>query len=216
MTETAVKESESTTADWKASLPEELRGNEALASFKDPGELVKDYLSVREKAAAATQPVVPDTPDGYKYEPPKIEGVKDLTPEMQADLKGLMALAHKNKLSNEQAQGLVNWYAEELQSSMKTAQGEVEKLLDPLKKEWGTKYEDNLAEATLAVQKIGGEKLLDALKRGGSHIEPEVIKAFHKLYSMFSEEGAGKGERHPSSPLYANEQELAARLYPSS
>ena len=86
---------------WMDSLPDDLKGNEDLKAFKDPGEVAKALLDAKAKAIE-----VPDAPDAYQVEVP--EGF----PLDQNFMASAKDWAHKAGLSKAQFEAFAKPYVE--------------------------------------------------------------------------------------------------------
>jgi len=127
---------------------EDLRGNEHLQDFDSPDSLAEKYVELRN-----SQPVIPETADGYEMEIP--EGIK-LDEE---DFGNFKQTAHDLKLSNEQWEAVVMFdhnrmakWVEQQEANVKEAQAE-------LTKEWGGKFDENISKANEVLKKTGFEDL---------------------------------------------------------
>lgn len=195
--------------DWRASLPDDIRGAPALESIKDVTGLAKSYLHAqsmigRDRVALPSPTATPEelnefytklgrpeSPDGYKLTEEQIEG---LTPDPEGT-KWAQGLFHKYGLTPAQADGIFKEFrahvgdqVKNLQSSRLTAQTEA---LEKLKAEWpGEKYDVNVQLANRALSTFGDSDLVEYLRVSGEGNNPQFIKLFAKIGSQLSEDRA--------------------------
>ena len=205
------------TPSWRDTLPEDIKGNGALAQFKDINDLAKSYVHAQamigkkgvivpgEKASDEEwskfykdigQPEV----DKFEIAPPKDSKVN-------ADfLKGLKEHAHKMGMLPKQAQGILDWYLSNEKvygdAAMKELQTAQEKGLGDLKQEWGQGYDKQIASAQAAVRELGGPEMIAYLNETGFGNDPKLIRLMAKAGALLGEdkirgEGAGKFGQTP-------------------
>lgn len=201
-------------ADTREWLPEEYRGNPLFADFKDPGMVFKSYenaarlvgvdkaevLRLPKDSAAAEWADVwgklgrPDTPDKYE-----LKGPDGLPPDV---LTGLAKVMHDTGLSKTQAERIMGFYGETVQTSAAQAaaarDAEFTQVESALRQEWGKAFDDQLHAAKRAVTEIGGPEISALLVSTGLGNNPAVIKMFAKLGAAQAEpsglKGGGGGE----------------------
>ena len=161
--------------NWYDSLPEDLRGNEALKGFDGVESLAKAHLMAQDELKGLREqieggkPVIPDKPEGYEL-PAKFEGAPD---EMAGEIsKQLSQIALAAGLTKEQAgKAFSALMASELQglkdevAAIERHQAEVKA---ELTKQYGDKYAETMNTAFLRCSEIAG-------KVG---IQPDAFKAF--------------------------------------
>ena len=137
-------------ADWRGTLPEELRGDPALSSFQDIASLAKSYVSAQ-RMVGANKIAVP-TKDASKEDwrgvyhklglPEQFEEYNLNTPEGsnydESFINGLRETAYKAGVLPEQLQALFEWYdgaskglVEETEKSQEVVLTEAQRQLDP-------------------------------------------------------------------------------------
>jgi len=213
-----------------ATLPDDVKGNETFKSVPDFATLAKGYVEANgklsdaitlpgdaatdeERAAFFTKLGRPEAADKYTLEKPVIEGVKEWTPDMEKDLVSIRDLAFKLGLSGKQAQGMLDWYGQEITAQGKAAESQADKLLAPLKEEWGDKYDERLAEANKVVTVIGGKEWQQLRAASGIGMYRVVIKSFLKLAPLVAEGRQPEGERGPGKVAGMSEADAASVLY---
>ncbi len=218
----------STPSDWRSSLPDELRTEPTLVSFRDVPALAKSYLEVRKgigdsirvpKDGASPEEWDklydklgrPATPEAYNLKAP--DGVP-VDETLQSWAHGAF---HKAGLTPQQARSIYNGYLEQAAALAQKAEGgnqqAAESARTALTQEWGHTYDSNMISAKSAVMALGGQELLDALDRTGAGNDPVVIKAFAKYGSALKEGGLVRGDEMNSQDDQASaQQEINAIL----
>lgn len=211
---------------WRDDLPPELRDDPTLKLFADPASLAKAHVEAKamigrkglivpkegdppEVVEAFRKGLgVPDSPDKYDLKPP--EGL----PEGLWDEKAAATYreaAHKANLSPMQAQRVAEIFLEQQAEQMRAVVQAQEDAVSELRREWGVKYDLNLAQASRAMQTLGLEPLLDVPIGGmrlGDH--PLIVKAMAKVGAEISEDGApGLGTGRSTSMLTPGEAAAA-------
>ena len=163
-------------------------------------------------AGKTEAPVVPE-----KYEFKLPEGFQELDGKM---VEQFTPIAKELKLSNEQAQKVVDLYAKDLQARAKAADDGWKQIQDGWKKSakddaeiGGQNYDAAVARGRKAIQALGTPALAQALDQTGVGDHPEIIRFFSKVGRAI-EEGkiqigntTQSGEGAPKS--------LGARLFPT-
>lgn len=208
--------------NWYDSLPEDLRGNEALKGFDGVESLAKAHLTAQDeleglkKQIEDGRPVIPDKPEGYEL-PAKFDGAPD---EMAVEIsKQLSQIALAAGLSKEQAgKAFEAVMASELQSlkdeaaAIERHQAEVKA---GLQKQYGDKYAETMNTAFLRCSeiaaKVGVDKdafkaFLDSSAVGDDPTFIAFAVGLSKVISPDSfEHNAGPGaERSAAAVLYPN------------
>jgi hypothetical protein len=177
-------------------LDEGLRENEHLKGFENANDLAKTLVEIK-----SVQPTVPDSPDGYAFEPQ--EG-QEINPERLANWK---AKLHGLKLSQAQFEGIVNAALEEESNTMKTFEESIEKnrkdAESVLQTKWGDKYEQNVESAKKFYNLIS-ENLPEKGKDFKAFMEetkfgdnPQVIEFMTQCATLISEDVIQRGSPRP-------------------
>lgn len=196
-------------ADWRAGLPEDLRGAPALKDFPDVGALAKSYLHAAQMVGADKATVLrlpkdeadpgwsevyarlgrPEKADGYG-----LAGPDGIAPET---VGAFAEHVHGLGLSKRQAEGVLGFYAEGLKASAKARQAQqaqaYEANVAALKREWGPSYDDNIHAMRQGVERFGGADLVAKFADAGLANDPAVVKMFAEIGRAFSEGGGLKG-----------------------
>jgi hypothetical protein len=172
---------------FKDSLPEDLRGSEHLSEVEDGAQLARYYVDLK-----SNQHLPPDSADGYEFEFP--EGF-DLDEDTQGQFK---QLAFDKGLSQDQYKDLMSFEIERYNAALEA----VNKSIDDraaesekaLKTEWGNDYEKNVeaAKSVINHQALADESFKSFLNETRFGDNPEVIKFFHRLSQLISEDSLKK------------------------
>ena len=192
---------------WKEAISEEFRNDPNIEKFTEIDALAKSYINAthmigKDKVAVPNQNSTeeqwnevfdklgrPASADKYI-----LDFKSDVVPLNEGDIKQFADNAHKLGLSNKQAQGVLEFYKNNMegqaqQSKVNTETSQVQAEQE-LRKEWGREFEANVKRAgALAKANLNTEILDLELKNGmrvGDH--PELIKGFAKIASMMSED----------------------------
>lgn len=190
-------------ADWKASLPEDIRSHGALAQIQDIQSLAKSYVHAQsvigKKGVFVPGEKATDeewqgfyksigVPEADKYEVAVPNGI----PVNQDAIKGFKEAALKAGLLPRQAQALLDWeVSREKTMQEQTAQqkaNEQKQGLADLQKEWGAGYDKNISLAKTAVEQIGGKTWQQFLERTGLGNDPVVIKTMAEFGKLLGED----------------------------
>ena len=196
-----------TTSSWKESISEEFRKDPSIEKFTEIDALAKSYINAT-KMIGQDKIVIPtnnSTEDQWsevyqklgrpesadKYQ---LDAKSEAVPIDENAVKQFAENAHKLGLNNKQAQGILEFYknnmegtAQQSKIDTETAQVQAEQ---QLRQEWGRDFEGKVKQAgALAKANINPEVLDMELKDGtrvGDH--PEIIKGFAKIAGMMSED----------------------------
>jgi hypothetical protein len=205
-------------ADWKDSLPEDIRGEASLESIKDIGSLAKSYVSAQ-KMIGADKVVIPkdDAPpeewrsvyqklgmpenaDGYEF-----KAQDDWGDTERANLKMFQDKAHELGLSKAQANKLLDWNLEmggKQAELVRAAQTEkMNAAVTQLETDWGKKdsatWNDKYGAARAAEEHFAKDipELKAALAETGAGDHPAVLRLFARLGEGLKEGGLKGGAR---------------------
>lgn len=188
--------SETATKSFLESLPESLRGEKSLASFKDPAELAKSYVNAQKmvgKKVADMTPEeikqfniklgVPESKDNYDFGDDKTSD-----PNMVNWFKGA---AHEAGITQDAAKKLVEQWNGQMAESKKMMESQVElqneNNVKTLKSEFGAAFDEKVNHANKAVSKFGGEALVQLLAEKGLSSHPILVKTFAEAGKLISE-----------------------------
>ena len=196
-----------TPSSWKESISEEFRSDPSIEKFTEIDALAKSYINAT-KMIGQDKLVIPNnnsTDDQWnevysklgrpesadKY---SLDAKSETVPMDEGAIKSFTEQSHKLGLNNKQAQGILEFYknnmegtAQQSKIDTETAQVQSEQ---QLRQEWGRDFEGKVKQAgALAKANINPEVLDMTLSNGtrlGDH--PEIIKGFAKIAGMMSED----------------------------
>ena len=217
------------TPSWKDSISEDFRNDPNIEKFTEIDALAKSYINAT-KMIGQDKLVIPNnnsTEDQWNevYEklgrPESADkyalDAKSETVSMDENaVKSFAEQSHKLGLNNKQAQGILEFYknnmegtAQQSKIDTETAQSQSEQ---QLRQEWGRDFEGKVKQAgALAKANINPEVLDMTLSNGtrlGDH--PEIIKGFAKIAGMMSEDKIVATESENVDTAKDLEAEIAA------
>ena len=194
-------------ANWKTSISEEFRNDPSIEKFTEIDSLAKSYINAT-KMIGQDKIIIPtnnSTEDQWNEVYSKLGrpesadkyalDAKSETVQMdEGAIKSFAEQSHKLGLNNKQAQGILEYYKNNMEGSAQqsridteTAQTQAEQ---QLRQEWGRDFDNQVSKAgALAKANINTEVLDMTLSNGtrlGDH--PDIIKGFAKIAGMMSED----------------------------
>ena len=217
------------TSSWKDSISEVYRNDPNIEKFTEADALAKSYINAvkmigQDKIAIPTNNSTqeawdeayaklgrPESPDKYA-----LDAKSDVVPFDETAIKSFAEQSHKLGLNNKQAQGILEFYKNNMEGSAQqakidteTAQSQAEQ---ELRQEWGRDFEGKVKQAgALAKANINPEILDMTLSNGirlGDH--PEIIKGFAKIAGMMSEDKIVATESENVNTIADIESEISA------
>jgi len=192
---------------WKDSISEDYRNDPNIEKFTEIDALAKSYINAT-KMIGQDKVVIPNnnsTEDQWNEVYEKLgrpESADKYSLDVKSEvvnfddtaIKSFAEQSHKLGLNNKQAQGILEFYknnmegtAQQSKIDTETAQSQAEQ---ELRQEWGRDFEGKVKQAgALAKANINPEVLDMTLSNGtrlGDH--PEIIKGFAKIAGMMSED----------------------------
>ena len=192
--------------DWRSNIPEDIRGHKSFETINDVGALAKSFINAQSMIGREQVPIPgkyatdddwkavdarlgrPETPAGYELENNIAEGMTDM-PEM---LDGFRAAAHEVGLRPGQAQGLLNWYNEQMGGQVEVDSGQVDQIREnatmELKREYGPAFDDRISNASAVLQEFGQADLADVQLADGSALgdHPEMVRMMVNVSQFIS------------------------------
>lgn len=166
--------------DWKATLPEDVRGHEALAKVKDLSELAKSYLDLTGKVAAK-----PASIDQYVFNAPA-----DVAIDTNA-VAQFKELAFNLGMPADAANKLFEFALNRDIEGQKKLKEVVDKELaageEAMSKAWGNDKEANRAIASRVVQQFGGKEVEEAMAVTGLGRNFTIVNFLYKVGKAMSE-----------------------------
>ena len=224
-----VAKADTPTSSWKDSISEEYRVDPNIEKFTEIDALAKSYINAT-KMIGQDKVVIPNNnsteehwdevysklgrPDSAdKY---SLDAKSEIVNLDENAIKSFAENAHQLGLNNKQAQGILEFYknnmegnAQQSKIDTETAQVQAEQ---ELRQEWGRDFEGKVKQAgALAKANINPEVLDMTLSNGirvGDH--PEIIKGFAKIANMMSEDKILATESENTDTVKDIESEIAA------
>jgi len=196
-----------TPASWKSSISEEFRNDPNIEKFTEIDALAKSYINAtkmigQDKIVIPTKNSTqeawdeayaklgrPETADKYNFD------VKsDVVPMDESAIKSFAEQSHKLGLNNKQAEGILDFYKNNMEGSVQqsridteTAQAQSEQ---QLRSEWGRDFDTKVQQAGAIAKANISPEVLDMQLQDGTRIgdHPEIIKGFAKIAGMMSED----------------------------
>ena len=229
---TAIKSTVSngdTPVSWKSSISEEFRNDPNIEKFTEIDALAKSYINAtrmigQDKVAVPNKNSTedqwnevysklgrPETADKYAL---NIESEAVAMDENA--IKSFAEQSHKLGLNNTQAQGILEFYKNNMESNMQratvdteTAQAQAE---TELRAEWGKEFDSNVSKASALAKANMNPEILDLQMQDGTRIgdHPEIIKGFAKIASMLSEDKLVSTESESVNSMKDLQSEISA------
>ena len=217
------------TSSWKDSISEDFRNDPSIEKFTEIDALAKSYINAtkmigQDKIVIPTKNSSQETWDeayaklgrpesADKY---ALDAKSDVVPFDETAIKSFAEQSHKLGLNNKQAQGILEFYKNNMEGSAQqakidteTAQSQAEQ---ELRQEWGRDFDGKVKQAgALAKANINPEVLDMTLSNGtrlGDH--PEIIKGFAKIAGMMSEDKIVATESENVNTVTDIETEISA------
>ena len=217
------------TSSWKDSISEEFRKDPSIEKFTEIDALAKSYINAT-KMIGQDKIVIPTKNSGQEAwdeayaklgRPESADKYAlDVKSEVvnldEGAIKSFTENAHQLGLNNKQAQGILEFYknnmegtAQQAKIDTETAQSQAEQ---QLRQEWGRDFDGKVKQAgALAKANINPEVLDMTLSNGtrlGDH--PEIIKGFAKIANMMSEDKIVSTESENVNTVTDIETEISA------
>lgn len=167
------------------SLPEELRAEKSLATFKDPATLAKSFIEAQKMIGKKLENLTVDELKALDKKFGAPENVEDYgidLGEFKDDniLSGIPNLLLANGIPKDKGKAIVETVLKDIKDIRDKEDTEykiaVEAKVNELKKELGSTFEGkkNLANATLA--KLGGQELVNVISKSELSNDPSFFK----------------------------------------
>ncbi len=213
---------------WRDALPEDIRGHASLAKYENLEQGARAFIGAQalmgkspdqimdrpkagdmdaRRTAITTLGGLPALEDGktgdFKLAAHPGDDVPEWLGTDQALSVGLVDQGHKIGLMPDQVQAVYSWFVSTMMESQKTQEAEAvvaaETNARSLEAKWGTgKFDQNLAAANFAIDKLGGEELRTAIDEANLGTNPLLLDAFQKVGFMLAEDTSGAGGGEPN------------------
>jgi hypothetical protein len=223
------KTTTTTTSSWKDSISEAYRNDPNIEKFTEIDALAKSYINAtkmigQDKVVIPTNNSTeehwdevyaklgrPESADKYA-----LDAKSEVVNLDETAIKSFAEQSHKLGLNNKQAQGILEFYknnmegtAQQSKIDTETAQAQAEQ---QLRQEWGRDFEGKVKQAgALAKANINPEVLDMTLQNGtrlGDH--PEIIKGFAKIAGMMQEDKIVATESENAQSVNNIEEEISS------
>ena len=192
---------------WKEAISEEFRNDPNIEKFTEIDALAKSYINAtqmigKDKVAVPNKNSTedqwnevydklgrPESADKYS-----LNAKSEVVPIDEGAIKQFAENAHQLGLNNKQAQGILEFYknnmegmAQQAKVDTETAQVQSEQ---QLRQEWGREFESNIKKAGALAKANMNPEILDMQLKDGMRLgdHPEIIKGFAKIAGMMSED----------------------------
>jgi hypothetical protein len=178
-------------------IPEELREHPSISPIKDVENLARSYVNAQrligaDKIAVPVNPTDEDLDRIYdrlgRPEDPKGYGIEVdgnvITEELATDYADI---AHKLRLSPDQAKGILDYYKSSIEQSgaqsLELAEAAKEQTVESLRGEWGRAFDQKVEAAAKVAQEFADPEMFNITLADGSKLgdNAEFIKAFAKI-----------------------------------
>ena len=196
-----------TTSSWKESISEQYRNDPNIEKFTEIDALAKSYINAT-KMIGQDKVVIPtnnSTEEAWNEvydklgrpesaEKYSLDSKSEVVNLDEAAIKSFAEQSHKLGLNNKQAQGILEFYKNNMEGTaqqekidMETAHAQAEQ---QLRQEWGRDFDSKIKQAKALAQANIDLKFLESQLKDGSKVgdHPEVIKGFAKMASMLQED----------------------------
>lgn len=205
-------------ANWFDGLPDDLKSNATITSFKSPEALARSFIETKSMVGKKGLIVPGENASDAQWEEfykgagrPELDKYEIKTPEgkqVNAEVMGkFKEIMHKAGLHPRQANALVAAYIgmeEEQQNARATAfKNTVKEKLDGLRKEWGEGWDKNIAAVRLFMKENGGEDVFNWQKNTGIGDDPTFLKLMAAAGKLLGEDklrGEGGGNLNGQTP----------------
>ena len=196
-----------TTSSWKDSISEAYRNDPNIEKFTEIDALAKSYINAtkmigQDKIVIPTNNSTeehwdevyaklgrPESADKYA-----LDAKSEVVNLDETAIKSFAEQSHKLGLNNKQAQGILEFYknnmegtAQQSKIDTETAQAQAEQ---QLRQEWGRDFEAKVKQAGALAKANMDAKVLDMTLQDGRRLgdHPEVIRGFAKIANMMQED----------------------------
>ena len=218
-----------TPPSWKDSISEDFRNDPNIEKFTEIDALAKSYINAT-KMIGQDKLVIPtnnSTEDQWNEVYSKLgrpesadkytlDSKSETVPMDEGAIKSFAEQSHKLGLNNKQAQGILEFYknnmegtAQQSKIDTETAQVQSEQ---QLRQEWGRDFEGKVKQAGALAKANIDPDVLDMQLQNGTRLgdHPEIIKGFAKIASMMSEDKILSTESENVNTTKDLESEIAA------
>ena len=216
-------------ANWKSSISEEFRSDPNIEKFTEIDALAKSYINAtrmigQDKVAVPNKNSTEDQWNEVYSKLGRPETADEYALNIESEavalddgaIKNFAEQSHKLGLNNTQAQGILEFYKNNMESNMQratvdteTAQAQAE---TELRAEWGKDFDSNVSKASALAKANMNPDILDLQMQDGTRIgdHPEIIKGFAKIAGMLSEDKLVSTESESVNSIKDLQSEISA------
>ena len=192
---------------WKEAISEEFRNDPNIEKFTEIDALAKSYINAtqmigKDKVAVPNKNSTddqwnevydklgrPESADKYS-----LNAKSEVVPIDENAIKQFAENAHQLGLNNKQAQGILEFYKNNMEGMAQQAKVDTEtaqaQSTQQLRQEWGREFDTNIKKAGALAKANMNPEILDMQLKDGMRLgdHPEIIKGFAKIAGMMSED----------------------------
>ena len=192
---------------WKEAISEEFRNDPNIEKFTEIDALAKSYINAtqmigKDKVAVPNKNSTedqwnevydklgrPESADKYS-----LNAKSEVVPIDEGAIKQFAENAHQLGLNNKQAQGILEFYKNNMEGMAQQAKVDTEtaqaQSTQELRQEWGREFDTNIKKAGALAKANMNPEILDMQLKDGMRLgdHPEIIKGFAKIAGMMSED----------------------------
>mgnify|MGYP003654359772 CR=1 FL=1 len=192
---------------WKEAISEEFRSDPNIEKFTEIDALAKSYINAtqmigKDKVAVPNKNSTddqwnevydklgrPESADKYS-----LNAKSEVVPIDDNAIKQFAENAHQLGLNNKQAQGILEFYKNNMEGMAHQAKVDTEtaqaQSTQELRQEWGREFDTNIKKAGALAKANMNPEILDMQLKDGMRLgdHPEIIKGFAKIAGMMSED----------------------------
>ena len=192
---------------WKEAISEEFRNDPNIEKFTEIDALAKSYINAtqmigKDKVAVPNKNSTddqwnevydklgrPESADKYS-----LNAKSEVVPIDENAIKQFAENAHQLGLNNKQAQGILEFYKNNMEGMAHQAKVDTEtaqaQSTQQLRQEWGREFDTNIKKAGALAKANMNPEILDMQLKDGMRLgdHPEIIKGFAKIAGMMSED----------------------------
>ncbi len=192
---------------WKEAISEEFRNDPNIEKFTEIDALAKSYINAtqmigKDKVAVPNKNSTddqwnevydklgrPESADKYS-----LNAKSEVVPIDDNAIKQFAENAHQLGLNNKQAQGILEFYKNNMEGMAQQAKVDTEtaqaQSTQELRQEWGREFDSNIKKAGALAKANMNPEILDMQLKDGMRLgdHPEIIKGFAKIAGMMSED----------------------------
>tara|TARA_R100001594_G_scaffold723_6_gene2865 strand:- start:2047 stop:2928 length:882 start_codon:yes stop_codon:yes gene_type:complete len=217
-------------SSWKDSISEIYRNDPNIEKFTEADALAKSYINAvkmigQDKIAIPTNNSTQEAWDEAYNKLGRPESATKYDLKLNSEIvamdenqiQSFAEQSHKLGLNNKQAQGILEFYKNNMENSAQQSKIDIEtshaQAEQHLRQEWGRDYDAKVKQAA-AVAKANMPGVLDLILQDGTRVgdNPEIIKGFSKIASMFSEDKMVTTESENVDSVKNIEQEISQMM----